>query len=210
MYVKANKALDDSYVAVIAEELNVKNVEFTDNVTDFTTYNFKPQLRTVGPKYGKYLGGIRQTLTEIDGNAAYSELKANGCIKFTVNGDEIVLAEEDLLIEMTKKEGYESLGDHGITVVIDKNLTPELIEEGNVREIISKIQTMRKDSGFEVMDNIRIAFTGNEVIAAIAERNADEIKDETLGVELSLGKTLTHAKEWSINGEKVTISVEKV
>ena len=210
MYVKANKALDDSYVAVIAEELNVKNVEFTDNVTDFTTYNFKPQLRTVGPKYGKHLGGIRQTLAEIDGNAAYSELKANGCIKFTVNGDEIVLAEEDLLIEMTKKEGYESLGDHGITVVIDKNLTPELIEEGNVREIISKIQTMRKDSGFEVMDNIRIAFTGNEVIAAIAERNADEIKDETLGVELSLGKTLTHAKEWSINGEKVTISVEKV
>ena len=210
MYVKADKTPDESFVAVIAEELNVKNVEFTDNVSEFTTYNFKPQLRTVGPKYGKYLGGIRTTLAEIDGNAAYAELKANGCIKFTVNGDEIVLAEEDLLIEMTKKEGYESLGDRGVTVVIDKNLTPELIEEGNVREVISKIQTMRKDSGFEVMDNIKIAFCGNDVVCEIASRNAEEIKDETLGVELTIGTTLTHSKEWNINGEKVTISVEKV
>ena len=210
MYVKADKTPDDSFISVIAEELNVKCVEFTDNVSDFTTYNFKPQLRTVGPKYGKYLGGIRTTLAEIDGNAAYAELKANGCIKFTVNGDEITLTEEDLLIEMTKKEGYESLGDRGVTVVIDKNLTPELIEEGNVREIISKIQTMRKDSGFEVMDNIRIAFSGNDTIAEIVTRNAEEIKDETLGVELTVGNTLTHSKEWNINGEKVVISVEKV
>jgi isoleucyl-tRNA synthetase len=210
MYVKADKTPDDSFIEVIREELNVKCVEFTDNVSDFTTYNFKPQLRTVGPKYGKYLGGIKTTLAEIDGNAAYAELKANGAIKFTLGGDEIVLTEEDLLIEMTKKEGYESLGDHGVTVVIDKNLTPELIEEGNVREIISKIQTMRKDSGFEVMDNIRIAFSGNDVVCDIASRNAEEIKDETLGVELTIGTTLTHAKEWNINGEKVTISVEKV
>ena len=210
MYVKADKTPDKSFISVIAEELNVKCVEFTDNVSDFTTYNFKPQLRTVGPKYGKYLGGIRQTLATIDGNAAYADLKANGAIRFTVNGDEISLAEEDLLIEMTKKEGYESLGDRGVTVVIDKNLTPELIEEGNVREIISKIQTMRKDSGFEVMDNIRVAFTGNDTIAAIAERNAEEIKDETLAVELTVGSTLTHSKEWNINGEKVVISVEKI
>ena len=138
------------------------------------------------------------------------ELKVTGFIKFTVNGDEIALTEEDLLIEMTKKEGYESLGDRGVTVVIDKNLTPELIEEGNVREIISKIQTMRKDSGFEVMDNIKIAFSGNAVVEAIAERNAEEIKDETLGVELTIGTTLTHAKEWNINGEKVVISLEKI
>ena len=210
MYVKADKTPDESFIAVIAEELNVKNVLFTDNVSEFTTYTFKPQLRTVGPKYGKYLGGIRQTLTELDGNAAYAELKANGCIKFTVNGDEITLTEEDLLIEMTKKEGYESLGDRGVTVVIDKNLTPELIEEGNVREIISKIQTMRKDSGFEVMDNIKIAFSGNSTVETIAERNAEEIKDETLGVELTVGKALANAKEWSINGEKVVISVEKM
>ena len=111
---------------------------------------------------------------------------------------------------MTKKEGFESLGDRGVTVVIDKNLTPELIEEGNVREIISKIQTMRKDSGFEVMDNIRIALTGNATVEAIAERNAAEIKEETLGVELTVGKTLAHSKEWNVNGENVTISVEKV
>ena len=210
MYVKAEKAPEDSFISVIAEELNVKSVEFTDNVSSFTTYTFKPQLRTVGPKYGKYLGGIRTALQELDGNAAYAELKANGNITFTVQGAEIVLAEEDLLIEMTKQEGFESLSDKGITVVIDKNLTPELIEEGNVREIISKIQTMRKDSGFEVMDNIRVAFAGNDAVAAIAERNKAEILDETLGTELLTAATLTHSKEWNINGEVVTISVEKV
>ena len=210
MYVSAEKTPDDSFISVIAEELNVKEVLFTDDVSDFTTYTFKPQLRTVGPKYGKYLGGIQKTLATLDGNKAYAELKANGAIKFEVNGDEIVLAEEDLLINMTKKEGFESLGDRGVTVVIDKNLTPELIEEGNVREIISKIQTMRKDSGFEVMDNIKIAFAGNATVEAIAQRNAEEIKDETLGVELTVGATLANAKEWNINGEKVTISVEKI
>ena len=210
MYVSAEKTPDASFIAVIAEELNLKSVEFTNDVSDFTTYTFKPQLRTVGPKYGKYLGGIKTTLAELDGNKAYAELKANGAIKFTVNGDEIVLEEADLLIDMTKKDGFESLSDRGVTVVIDKNLTPELIEEGNVREIISKIQTMRKDSGFEVMDNIKIAFAGNKTIEDIAQRNAEEIKDETLGVALSVNATLANAKEWNINGEKVTISVEKV
>ena len=210
MYVKADKTPDDSFIAVIAEELNLKEVEFTDNVSAFTTYTFKPQLRTVGPKYGKFLGGIRQHLTEIDGNAAMDELKANGSIVFEIGGEKISLTEEDLLIEMTKKEGFESLSDRGVTVVIDKNLTPELIEEGNVREIISKIQTMRKDSGFEVMDNIRIAFSGNETVEAIAKRNEAEILDETLGKELTVGATLEFSKEWNINGEKVTISVEKI
>jgi isoleucyl-tRNA synthetase len=210
MYVKTDKVPDESFVTVIAEELNLKEVEFTDNVRSFTTYTFKPQLRTVGPKYGKFLGGIRNTLATLDGNAAMDELEAKGSITFEVNGSEIVLTHEDLLIEMTKKEGFESLQDHGVTVVIDKNLTPELIEEGNVREIISKIQTMRKDSGFEVMDNIRIAFSGNEAVEAIASRNCEEIKSETLGTDLTIGATLTHSKEWNINGENVTISVEKV
>ena len=210
MYVKTDKVPDESFVTVIAEELNLKEVEFTDNVRSFTTYTFKPQLRTVGPKYGKFLGGIRNTLATLDGNAAMDELEATGSITFEVNGSEIVLTNEDLLIEMTKKEGFESLQDHGVTVVIDKNLTPELIEEGNVREIISKIQTMRKDSGFEVMDNIKIAFSGNETVEAIASRNSEEIKSETLGVELTVGAILTHSKEWNINGENVTISVEKV
>ena len=210
MFVKADKTPDESFIAVIREELNVKAVEFTDNVSEFTTYNFKPQLRTVGPKYGKYLGGIRAALQNLDGNAAYAELEANGAIHLDIQGADIELTRDDLLIEMTKKEGFESLGDRGVTVVIDKNLTPELIEEGNVREIISKIQTMRKDSGFEVMDNIRIALTGNAAVEAVAERNAEEIKEETLGVSLTLGETLANAKEWNINGETVTISVEKV
>jgi isoleucyl-tRNA synthetase len=210
MYVKADKTPDESFIAVIREELNVKSVEFTDNVSEFTTYNFKPQLRTVGPKYGKYLGGIRTALQNLDGNAAYAELEEKGAIHLDIQGADIELTKEDLLIEMTKKEGFESLGDRGVTVVIDKNLTPELIEEGNVREIISKIQTMRKDSDFEVMDNIRIAFCGNAVVEAVAERNAEEIKEETLGVELTVGTTLTHSKEWNVNGENVTISVEKV
>ena len=210
MYVKAEKTPDDSFIEVIAEELNVKVVEFTDSVREFTTYSFKPQLRTVGPKYGKYLGQIKNALATLDGNAAMDELEANGAIKLDIPDADVSLTKEDLLIEMTKKEGFESLGDRGVTVVIDKNLTPELIEEGNVREIISKIQTMRKDSGFEVMDNIKIAFSGNEVVEAIATRNAEEIKSETLGVELTVGATLTHSKEWNINGENVTISVEKV
>ena len=210
MFVKADKTPDESFIAVIAEELNVKEVLFTDNVSEFTTYTFKPQLRTVGPKYGKYLGGIRSALTTLDGNAAMNELKSTGVLKLDISGTEIALAEEDLLIEMTKKEGYESLGDRGVTVVIDKNLTPELIEEGNVREIISKIQTMRKDSGFEVMDNIRVAFSGNATVEAIAKRNEGEILEETLGRELLIGATFTHAKEWSINGETVTVSVEKL
>ena len=210
MYVKTDRVPDESFVSVIAEELNLKAVEFTDNVREFTTYTFKPQLRTVGPKYGKFLGGIKNALATLDGNAAMDELEAKGAITFEVSGSEIVLTRDDLLIEMTKKDGFESLSDRAVTVVIDKNLTPELIEEGNVREIISKIQTMRKDSGFEVMDNIRISFSGNDGIAAIAERNSAEIKDETLAVEISVGNTLTHSKEWNINGESVIISVDKV
>ena len=209
MYVKADKTPDASFIDVIADELNLKEVEFTDNVRDFTTYSFKPQLRTVGPKYGKYLGGIKNTLSALDGNEAMDELEATGAIKFTVNDAEIVLTKDDLLIEMTKKEGFESLGDKGITVVIDKRLTPELIEEGNVREIISKIQTMRKDSGFEVMDRINVAFSENAAVLAVALNNAEQIKDETLADSITEG-TLEFSKKWNINGQEVVISVNKV
>jgi isoleucyl-tRNA synthetase len=210
MYVSADKTPADELIGVIAEELNVKTVEFTDSVRDFTTYTFKPQLRTVGPKYGKYLGAIRSLLSEIDGNAAMDELKANGEIKLDIKDADVRLTEEDLLIEMTKKEGYESLSDRGVTVVLDKNLTPELIEEGNVREIISKVQTMRKDSGFEVMDNIRLSFLGNEKIEALARKCAEEIKSEVLAAEILTGAALEFSKEWNINGETVTVSVEKI
>ena len=209
MYVKSDKTPDDTFVTVIAEELNVKAVEFTDSVREFTTYSFKPQLRTVGPKYGKYLGQIRNLLTTLDGNAAMDEIEANGVLKLDIPDADVSLTREDLLIEMTKKDGFESLSDKGVTVVIDKNLTPELIEEGNVREIISKIQTMRKDSGFEVMDRIRVAFSDNDAIMAIAKRNGAEICDETLADEISEGK-LAFSKQWNINGESVTVSVEKV
>ncbi len=209
MYVKSDKTPDATFIPVIAEELNVKCVEFTDSVREFTTYSFKPQLRTVGPKYGKYLGQIRTLLTNLDGNAAIDEIENSGALKLDIPDADVSLTKEDLLIEMTKKEGFESLSDKGVTVVIDKNLTPELIEEGNVREIISKIQTMRKDSGFEVMDRIRVAFSGNAAILDIANRNAGEICDETLADEVTEG-TLEFSKEWNINGEKVTLSVEKV
>ena len=207
MYVKADKAPEASFIDVIAEELNLKEVVFTDNVREFTTYSFKPQLRTVGPKYGKYLGGIKNTLSALDGNEAMDELEATGTLKFTVSDAEISLTKEDLLIEMTKKEGFESLGDKGITVVIDKRLTPELIEEGNVREIISKIQTMRKDSGFEVMDRINVAFSDNAQVLAVALKNAEQIKDETLADSITEG-TLEFSKKWNINGEDVVLSVE--
>ena len=209
MFVKSDKTPDDEFISVIAEELNLKEVEFTDSVRDFTTYTFKPQLRTVGPKYGKYLGAIKNALASLDGNCAMDEIEATGALKLDIPDADVILTRDDLLIEMTKKEGFESLSDKGVTVVIDKNLTPELIEEGNVREIISKIQTMRKDSGFEVMDRIRVAFSGNETILAIAMRNAEEISSETLSDSVSEG-TLTFAKEWNINGETVTLSVEKV
>ena len=210
MYVKADGTPDESFIAVIADELNVKSVEFTDNVRAFTTYSFKPQLRTVGPKYGKYLGQIRTMLTNLDGNAAMDELEATGAIALDLGDTTATLTKDDLLIEMTKMEGFESLSDKGVTVVIDKNLTPELIEEGNVREIISKIQTMRKDSGFEVMDNIKVAFLGNEKVCAVALRNKEEIMADTLAVDLLADTILTFAKEWNINGENVTISVEKI
>ncbi len=210
MYVKAEKTPEESFISVIAEELNLKCVEFTDNVREFTTYNFKPQLRTVGPKYGKYLGAIKNALANLDGNAAMDEIEATGALKLGLGETVAELTRDDLLIEMTKKEGFESLSDRGTTVVIDKNLTPELIEEGNVREIISKIQTMRKDSGFEVMDNIKVSFSGNASIAEIAKRNAEEIKDETLAKELLFDTSLTHEKEWNINGEIVCVSVEKI
>jgi isoleucyl-tRNA synthetase len=211
MYVKAETAVEESFLPIIAEELNVKEVVFTDSVKDFTSYSFKPQLRTVGPKYGKILGGIRTALTELDGNAAMAELEANGVLKLTVGDTVAELTRDDLLIETSQMAGFESLSDKGITVVMDKNLTPALIEEGNVRELISKIQTMRKDSGFEVMDHIRISLSGAEEMLAVADRNASEICEETLADSLTVtGDALKFSKEWSINGAKVVVAVEKV
>ena len=207
--MKAEHALGDFYREIIEDELNVKKAVFTDDVRDFTTYTFKPQLRTVGPKYGKQLGGIQKTLASLDGNAAMDELNETGALTFEVNDVQVSLTKEDLLIEMTQKPGYVSEADAKLTVVLDSNLSEELIEEGNVNEIISKIQTMRKEAGFEVMDHIRVSFCGNDRIAQVARENQDAIAGKVLADSITAGETFGTAKEWNVNGEKVTISVEK-
>ncbi len=210
MYIKAEFALDDFYRDIIADELNVKEVIFTDDVRDFTTYTFKPQLRTVGPRYGKQLGGIQRTLAALDGNAAMDELNDKGRLAFSVDGADVELTKEDLLIDMAQKEGYVSQENGSVTVVLDTNLTKELIEEGFVYELISKIQTMRKDAGFEVMDHIRASLNGNGKLAELAQRNCEVISTKVLADELLRDTELSVAKEWNVNGEKVTIALEKV
>ncbi len=209
MFVKAEKELDEFFKEIIEDELNVKTVTFTDDVRDFTSYSFKPQLKTVGPKYGKQLGGIREYLGSLDGNAAMDELKAKGALVFDVNGTEVSLAEEDLLIEMSQKEGYVSEADNYVTVVLDTNLTEELIEEGFVYEVISKIQTMRKDADFEVMDHIKVSIDGNQKIADIVKANENAIAEKVLADAIVTDASLAISKEWNVNGETVTIGVEK-
>ncbi|MCR5666597.1 MAG: isoleucine--tRNA ligase [Eubacterium sp.] len=209
MYVKAPFELPEYFVQIIEEELNVKKVEFSDDVSAFTDYTFKPQLRTVGPKYGKFLGQIQKALAQVDGNAAMAQLKSEGAVKFPEIGDGVELAEEDLLITMTQQEGYKTEGDNEITVVLKTELTQELLEEGFVREVISKIQNMRKDSGFEVMDHIKIGYSAEEKAAGIISANADVIMSEVLAETIENGVSLEHEKEWNINGEKVTLSVER-
>ena len=210
MYVKAPETLGEYYVDIIEEELNVKNVEFTDDVDNFTSYSFKPQLKTLGRRFGKNINAVREILANIDGNKAMAELKETGSLKITVDGNEEALSEEDLLIETAQTEGFESNSDYGVTVVLDTNLTPELIEEGFVREIISKIQTMRKDSDFEVMDHIKISCQGNDKIAEIITNNADVIKNDTLADEIDKANADGNTKEWNINGENVTLGVKKL
>ena len=210
MYVKAEKKMNEFYTDIIADELNVKEVKFADDVESFISYSFKPQLRTVGPKYGKLLGGIRQALTDINGTAAMNELRTNGVLKLDINGNNVELTEEDLLIETAQTEGYVSESDGETSVVLDTNLTPELIEEGFVREIISKIQTMRKEAGFEVMDKIVVYAHGNDKIQDVMKAHEDEIKSEVLADEMVLGETDGYVKEWNINKEAVTMGVKKL
>ena len=209
MFVKAPFKLPDFFADIIREELNTKEVTFTDDVRGFTSYSFKPQLKTVGPKYGKLLGGIREALPKLDGNAAMDELNANGCLKLDIKGQEVVLLNDDLLIDTAQIVGYESLQEGEITVVLDMNLTPELMEEGFVRELISKIQTMRKEAGFEVTDRILIYASGNERIEEILKKNADGIQSEVLADEIVLKSVDGYVKEWNINGETVTMGVKK-
>ena len=210
MYVKAEKAMDKFYTDIIADELNVKEVKFADDVESFISYSFKPQLRTVGPKYGKLLNGIRTALSEIDGTAAMKELRDNDVLVLDIDGNRVELAEEDLLIETAQSEGYVTETDGETSVVLDTNLTPELIQEGFVREIISKVQTMRKEASFEVMDKIIVYAKDNDKIMDIMQANQDEIKREVLAENIILGEAEGYTKEWNINKEAVTLGVSKV
>lgn len=209
MYVKAEHDLSEFYVEIIEDELNVKSVEFVEDVRNFTSYSFKPQLKTVGPKYGRQLGNIRKALAEIDGNEAMDTLKAEGALKFDFGGELVVLKEEDLLIDMAQTEGYVSESDNNVTVALDTRLTPELIEEGFVRELVSKIQTMRKEADFQVTDHINVYQDTNDKIAEILKKHADTIKGEVLANHIHLGAMGGFTKEWNINGEKVMLGVEK-
>jgi isoleucyl-tRNA synthetase len=210
MYVKAPEALGSFYTDIIADELNVKKIAFTEDVSAYTSYQFKPQLRTVGPKYGKYLKQIQTALAELDGNKAMAQLRAEGALKLDSVSSEVVLLEEDLLITMTQAEGFVTEGDNNITVVLDTKLTPELIEEGFVRELISKIQTMRKEAGFEVMDHIAISYAADEKVTGIFTKYGEEIKGEVLAENITAGTLAGYEKEWNINGEQVRLAVEKL
>ena len=216
MYVKAPNVLSEYFVEIIEDELNVKKVNFTEDVRAYTSYTFKPQLRTVGPKYGKFLGQIQKALAELDGNKAMAELKADGVLALPTVSDDVKLSEEDLLITMTQMEGYVTEGDNTVTVVLDTNLTPELVEEGFVRELISKIQTMRKEAGFEVMDKISIYYHADEKVADIFHKYGNDIMGDVLGTEVvaeadsfDSGENGIYCKEWNINGEKVLLGVKK-
>jgi isoleucyl-tRNA synthetase len=210
MFVKAKNELSDFYLEIIEDELNIKEVKFVEDMSEFSSYSFKPQLKTVGPKYGKFLGKIRTILTELDGNKAKAELDENGALKFDIDGNEIVLTEEDLLIELKQKENYCSLSDRYTTVALDTNLTAELIEEGYVNEIISKLQTMRKDSGFNVTDHITVSVCGNEKIISYVKENEAKIAKVVLGDKFVYDTNVKHTKTWDINGEKVDLGVETI
>ena len=210
MFIKADFSLGDFYKEIIADELNVKNVTFTDDVREFTSYTFKPQLKTVGPKYGKQLGMIQKTLASLDGNAAMDDLNEKGALVFMAGDMEVSLTKEDLLISMSQKEGYVSEADHNITVVLDTNLSEELLEEGFVYEVISKIQTMRKEADFEVMDHIRVSVANNEKVAAIVKKNQTMIGEKVLADEFIFEEALANKKDWNVNGENVMIGVERI
>jgi isoleucyl-tRNA synthetase len=210
IFVKTDFELPEMFVELVKDELNVKEVVFTDDARQFTKYKFKPQLRTLGSKYGKLVPHIAKVLTEIDDNMVMDKFAKGEMVSFEVEGTTVELAEADVLIETSQKEGFVSEAERDTVVVLDTNLTPELVEEGFVREIISKIQTMRKEAGFEVQDHIKIYFANNEKVAEIIERNKAIIGEETLADEIIPGSSNGYNKEWNINGEKVNFAVEKI
>jgi isoleucyl-tRNA synthetase len=209
MFVKSETQLPHYYQTIITEELNVKEIQFTEDMRSFTSYSFKPQMRTVGPKYGKLLNQIKQTLSEINGNEAMDTLNADGQLTFTIGEQEVVLTKDDLLIDTAQMPGYVSEQDKTLTVVLDTNLTPELLEEGFVREISSKLQTMRKEAGFEVTDHITVYQQGNDTIKALMEKYTPQIQEAVLADAIVLDKLEGYQKTWNINKESVTLGVAK-
>ena len=209
MYVKAENVLDPFYVEIIEDELNVKSVEFKDDVEEFVSYIFKPQLKTVGPKYGKLLGKIKEALSSLEGHAAMNSLNETGNLEFDFDGEKVSLAREDLLIESAKNDDFVTEGDNKTTVVLDIRLDEALIEEGFVRELISKIQTMRKEAGFEVVDHILLSQSGNDKIADIIKKNEDIIKNDTLADEIIYNNVEGYTKDWNLNGENTSLGVSK-
>ena len=209
LYIKAERPLNDYYKAILADELNVKEIDEIDDASGYISYTFKPQLKTLGPKYGKLIGEIRNALANLDGAKAKKELDTDGYVTITVSTGDIQLAAEDLLIETKQTEGFESVSDNNIIVALDTHITPELLEEGFVREIISKLQTMRKEADFNVTDNIKVYITGNDKVAEIAANNRDEIKKNTLAVSIENTPGEGYTKQWDVNGEEVTFTVAK-
>ncbi|MEE0897102.1 MAG: DUF5915 domain-containing protein, partial [Acutalibacteraceae bacterium] len=209
MYVKTEGTVDEDFTDIIRDELNIKMVSFTDEVDNFVSYNFKPQLKTLGPKYGKQLGEIRNALAVLD-SSAKAELDSEGSIKLNVSIGEIELTADDLLIEANQKEGFFTVSDRGITVALDTTLTDELVEEGFIRELVSKLQTMRKEAGFNVTDHISITMNGSETVTAVAQNKTADITGDTLADSLTVGEVKGFVKEWDINGENVTLGVEKI
>jgi isoleucyl-tRNA synthetase len=210
LFISGAKVLPEMFCKEIEEELNVKEVKFTDDSSDFITYTFKPQLRTVGPKYGKLVGLIGKELANANGSELYKELNSNGSIKFDINGNEVILTAEDLLITPANKSGFTAQSDSEITVVLDNNLTDELIREGYMRELVSKIQTMRKETGFEVTDHIKLVITADGVVAEVVKTYAEDIKSDCLADVIELGEPLENNKEWDINDKSCVISMEKI
>ena len=207
--MKAEAELSDFYRDIIADELNVKEIVYSQDVRDFTTYTFKPQLKTLGRRFGKQLNALKEVLTGLDGNSAMDEINEKGTLTVILDGKEEMLEKDDLLIDMAQVEGFVSESYGGITVVLDTNLSEELVEEGFVYEVISKIQTMRKEAGFEVMDHIVVSVQGNEKIGSVVKKNTESIQTKVLADDIVYDKSLKNAKEWNINGEIVTIGVEK-
>lgn len=209
MYVKAENVLSPFYVEIIEDELNVKAVEFKDDVEEFVSYSFKPQLKTVGPKYGKLLNKIREALANLDGHKAMQELNTDGALNFDFDGEKVVLGRDDLLIETAKNDNFVTEADNKVTVVLDIRLDDALLEEGFVRELISKIQTMRKEAGFEVVDHIILSQSGNDRIAEIIKKNEAVIKNDTLADEIIYNNVEGYTKDWNLNGEHTSLGVSK-